>query len=385
MKKVLILIIALIFHNSGYSCSMYKITINGKTIVGNNEDWLSPNSQFWFIPKGNEKYGVMHVGFINGFPQGGINEAGLMFDGFAMDYLEVKNGQGKQKLPLDKLITQTMQSFATVHEVKDYLVTLNLEELATGMLVYVDRSGDYLVVEGDEIIIGNESEQMFSNFYPSKEKAAEVNIPFYQNGLKFIENSEAENNFSYCSSVMKSLKQGVTQYSTVYDLDNLTVRLYFFHNMDEYYEISLLKGLEKGKHTVSIPKLFPKNKKGTDNHNLYNDNENPTRYLKGLFNDYYGNLSGKQLESSKQAFVQYVSIIGNEWLYDKKNAKGAIEIFKYGLELSPKNTELYNTLGNIYYEDKNYIESKQYFKKSLAINPDDTNVKQKLKEIEKID
>jgi len=39
--------IVLLFSISQYSlaCTMYKITKDGKTIVGNNEDWFTPNTQ----------------------------------------------------------------------------------------------------------------------------------------------------------------------------------------------------------------------------------------------------------------------------------------------------------------------------------------------------
>ena len=71
----------------GNACSMYKVTKEGKTIVGNNEDWLSPNSQFWFEQGKDGTYGVMYMGQLDGFAQGAINEAGLMFDGFSEGFL----------------------------------------------------------------------------------------------------------------------------------------------------------------------------------------------------------------------------------------------------------------------------------------------------------
>jgi hypothetical protein len=30
---------------------MFKITKNGKAIIGNNEDWWNPITQIWFEPK----------------------------------------------------------------------------------------------------------------------------------------------------------------------------------------------------------------------------------------------------------------------------------------------------------------------------------------------
>jgi hypothetical protein len=71
---------------------MYKISKNGKTIVGNNEDWLSPNHQFWFESGTKSKFGVMYMGQLDNFAQGAINEVGLLFDGFfEPNYLPVNN------------------------------------------------------------------------------------------------------------------------------------------------------------------------------------------------------------------------------------------------------------------------------------------------------
>jgi hypothetical protein len=59
---LILLVILLSIPNLGFACSMYKITKNGKTIVGNNEDWLSPNHQFWFESGNKSKFGVMYMG-----------------------------------------------------------------------------------------------------------------------------------------------------------------------------------------------------------------------------------------------------------------------------------------------------------------------------------
>jgi hypothetical protein len=99
MKKlttIIILTILLSIPSLCLACSMYKITKNGKTIVGNNEDWLSPNHQFWFESGSNGKFGVMYMGQLDNFAQGAINEVGLLFDGFfEPNYLPVNDTAGK--------------------------------------------------------------------------------------------------------------------------------------------------------------------------------------------------------------------------------------------------------------------------------------------------
>ena len=383
MKKMPIFIFSLLLCSQiSFACSMYKITHNGKTIVGNNEDWFSPNAQAWFIPAKDGTYGVMHVGFINGFPQGGINEEGLMFDGFAMPALAVNNVNGKINIPLDQAITQAMQTCRQVEEVKEYFLTIDLSEMVTGMLVFVDKTGDYLIIEGDELILGEEKEQVFSNFYPSQTRSEEVSIPFYQRGLAFINHSEGESSFSYCSSVMGSLQQNITQYTTIYDLDALTIRLHHFQNFKDYQEIDLRKELEKGAHQLYMHELFPENTAGLKNYRMYNDAENPTRFLEAMMKDYGSGLSGPAFERVKENLAGPINAIGYEWLNDKKDTKGAIAIFQYATKLLPSNANLFDSLGEAFFRNKNYTSAIKNYKKSLQLDPRNKNALSMLQKIE---
>jgi len=155
--KYLILIFcsaALLFSSSGMACTMYKLTKDGKTIVGNNEDWTSPNGQFWFEAGTENTFGAMYMGFLNNFAQGAINEEGLMFDGFWEPYLEVNNVAGKLDIPIGEALEIVMQTMTHVEEVRAYLSTIDLTILENGQLVFVDRSGSYLIIEGDSIVFG---------------------------------------------------------------------------------------------------------------------------------------------------------------------------------------------------------------------------------------
>lgn len=384
MKNLFLLFISVfIFSNTSTACSMYKITNNGKTIVGNNEDWHNPNTQMWFEPGTGDEYGVMNVGFNNNFAQGGINEAGLMFDGFAMPYLEVKNTEGKTKMRLGEMMGKVMHTYAKVEEVKDFLSTVDLSGLATGMIVFVDKAGKYLIVEGDELILGNEAEQSFSNFYPSQTKAEEAsNLEFYQKGLKYIKNSKSTRSVDYCSSVMKNLAQDRgTQYSTIYDLDKLVIRMYHYQNFEHSIDIDLKAALKKGKHTVSIPELFPKDTKGYAIYAKYNNPDKPESYVQEAWETDSKGKTGEELEQFKQGFASYLNSIGYEWLYDKKDAKGAAAIFKYGTELLPDNANLYDSYGEALFANKEYEGAIKNYKKSLALNPDNSNATKMLAEI----
>ncbi|UNY99918.1 hypothetical protein MQE36_06100 [Zhouia spongiae] len=354
MKYLPILIAVILFYpDSASACSMYKITKNGKTIVGNNEDWFSPNTQIWFVPKGDNPYGVMNVGFENGFPQGAINEAGLVYDGFAMPYLEIKNTDGKKEIPITELIPFIMHKYANVKEIKEYLSTVNLSYLSSSMLVFIDRSGEYLIVEGDELIIGNEAEKSFSNFYPSQNSnPEEVNIPFYQNGLKHLKTSESKANLDYCSSVMNKFQQTITQYTTIYDLEERKIRLYHYQNFDNYIELDLIEELNKGEHQLKIPELFPKNTKGYQYYIMYNDADAVVEHYETRWENESINIDVEAKNLLKKRITQSIAYIATDWAYTKKDDEGAIKIYKLILKLFPENQEAKKTL-------ENFIETKK--------------------------
>ena len=238
---------------------MCKITMNGKTVVGNNEDWWNPNSQIRFEPAQKGKYGYVCVGFDDNFAQGAVNEAGLMFDGFAMPYKASKNTVKKRMVDDSLAIDTIMKSFSTVKEVRDYLSNVDLSTLTKSMLVFVDKSGEYLRVESDELFLGNDTIQTFSNFYPSLTRDVSlVDLPYYQNGCKFMNATKPVASLEYCSAVMNNFKQKTTQYTTVYDLQKGIIRLFHFQDFKTYIDINLHDELKKGKRIIRIPQLFAK-------------------------------------------------------------------------------------------------------------------------------
>ena len=374
--SVIFFISFLLFPKLGFTCSMYKSTKNGKTIVGNNEDYISPNSQFWFEKATTNSFGVMYMGLLNNFAQGAINDKGLVFDGFWEPFLEVKNTKGKLEIPIQDAVKKIMRTMINVEEVQSYLNTINLNTLQNGQLVFVDKSGTYLIVEGDKMFVGDESEKTFSNFYYSQVQSTnDVNLPYFQNGQKFIKSSKQSQTLDYCSKVMSNFAQhkvAPTQYTTIYDLEKLTIRVHLFHDFSSYIELDLKKELRKENHQMMIVDLFPENSKGVKHYKKFNNPEHPTLLLEELI----GNSVIPEQEFLNQGFNNIINKLGHEWLYEIKNASGAIKMFKYGLKLMPSNADLYNNLGEAYFVNKEWNNAIINYAKSLTLNPNNENAKQ---------
>ncbi len=381
-KSIIVTIIVFVFPFLGNACSMYKITKNGRTFVGNNEDFLSPNNQFWFEEAGDKKFGVMYMGRINNFAQGAINDAGLVFDGFANSKLPVTNTEGKIKTSIVKALRNIMQSMASVEEVKQYLETIDLSFLSSSMLVFVDKSGTYLIAEGDVLILGDESEKSFSNFYYSQINALEeVDIPRFQKGLKFLAATEGKASLDYCSQVMNNMKTEnsevtATQFSTIYDLTSLKIRVYLYTDFTKYIELDLKKELEKGNHKTMMIDLFDKTEKSIahDHFSKYNNKSHPVLFLKEKMNpEQYSE------EELKNKGVNWgINVIGYEWLKDKKDPDTAIKVFTYGIQLMPNDYDLYDSLGEAYFDKKDWNNSIKNYAKSLVLNPENNNAIQKI-------
>ena len=65
------------------ACSAFLVADEDAVLFGNNEDYWNPLIKMWVVPGGDGDYGRVCFGYDNFYPQGGMNEKGLVFDGFA--------------------------------------------------------------------------------------------------------------------------------------------------------------------------------------------------------------------------------------------------------------------------------------------------------------
>jgi hypothetical protein len=85
-----------LFVNKIQACSMYKITVDAKTMVGCNEDAWRTTSSIWFENAKNSREfgagftGSRQVGGNRTAPQSGMNEKGLAFSRLAAHYPKQK-------------------------------------------------------------------------------------------------------------------------------------------------------------------------------------------------------------------------------------------------------------------------------------------------------
>lgn len=174
MKKIFLMmfIIQMVVSLPLFACTGFFSSKDNLMLVGNNEDWHNPFTQFWVIPGHKNEYGVIYFGFENKFPQGGMNEQGLFFDGYATLPLEVVNSKNKKKFN-GNLFDKVMKECATVEEALKLISDYNLEFMRKFQIFLADKTGNSAIIEGDEIIRKKGDYQIVTNFYQSKTKIAD--------------------------------------------------------------------------------------------------------------------------------------------------------------------------------------------------------------------
>jgi lipid-A-disaccharide synthase-like uncharacterized protein len=256
----------------GNACSGYKITLGDKTFLGSNEDAWRMTPHIWFEEaKLVGKYGAAFTGSRydgeNGYaPQSGMNEMGLAFERLASYHPEQEAFENCEKItnPTNYL-KDILHSCASVEEVKAYISRFDHSYFIEDVFIYVDKSGKYLIVEPYTLTIGNDPSYVISNFCPSitsAEKATKLDR--YRNGVAFLNNG-IDTTLAFCTDLSdamhvcrKKIGDG-TLLSSVWDLRDGTVNLFFYHNYDTTVQFNLKDELKKGNHTIAIEKLFPPN------------------------------------------------------------------------------------------------------------------------------
>jgi hypothetical protein len=247
-------------------CSMFKITLFGKTMVGNNEDAWRLNSRIWFETGKNGRYGAAYVGHNDGFPQGGLNEAGLVYDGFAVYRRTLRPAIGKKKMEdFRDLLFSVLQQCATVQEVQSFVNQFDRSRSNGSMLLFVDKGGNYLVVEADTTILGHDEKYVLANFCPSlTPDPSAVRIGRYKRGIAFLKNKE-DTSLRFCTAMMDTMHEcrsrigDGTTYTTIYDLQEKLIYLYFYHDYRRCVTFDLQRELAKGDHSILMSSLFPPN------------------------------------------------------------------------------------------------------------------------------
>jgi hypothetical protein len=242
------------------ACTAFLICGNGEVLYGNNEDFWDPNTRIWFVPaEGEAELGYVAVGYDNMFPQGGMNTAGLAFDGFATAARPMHKQAGKLEYEGDGLIADVMKTCSTVEEVVNMLEPFDLSWLENAMLQFADATGDSVIIEGDEFVRGNGRYQVCTNFYQSSVDDRRAACPRFDAASEILGNADMVSVDLCLEALAATAQQNVAQtlYSNVFDLKRGVIHLYNFHNFQRAVVLNLEEELQQGERVLVIADLFP--------------------------------------------------------------------------------------------------------------------------------
>jgi hypothetical protein len=269
LRIYLFLLVAVIsmFSPPALACSMCKVTINGRSYLGNNEDSWRLGARISFVNAPPGKLGALYVSYGDLFPQGGMNEAGLAFDGLMIYKEKIKVDSSKKTVNnFSQFVNEIMQTCKTVGQVEQFAIQYNRHIISNGQLFFADKSGHYLVMEPDTMILGNDDKYIIANFCPSVTSEKErLDWGRYRRGREFINKHQWDTTENYCLALVDTMhecreKMGDgTMYSSIADLQDGNFRLYFYHDYAKEVTFNLATELTKGDHFFEIASLFPKN------------------------------------------------------------------------------------------------------------------------------
>lgn len=272
---ILLVTLALIIsQNKIKACSMYKITVDGKTMVGCNHDaWLT-TPKIWFEnAKQQNEYGAVFTGSREVYPsrttpQSGMNTVGLAFSRLASFYPK-KNNPFKNRLKITNeadYLSEILHKCATVKEVKKHIEQYDHSFFLSDVFIYIDSLGDYLIVEPYNLIEGNNPNYVLANFCPSiTENDQARKFDRYRKGEDFLRTHITTASLDFCTalsdtmSVCRRRNRDGTLITSIFDNKEKTASIYFYHNFDTLVQYSLTEELSKGDHILNIPEIFPKN------------------------------------------------------------------------------------------------------------------------------
>jgi hypothetical protein len=247
--------------------------MNGKTMVGSNYDAYYLSTRIWFenatVPG---EFGALFSGGRydgnNGvLPQSGMNEAGLTFSRLAAPtpgYSGLPDPSKKAVSNPTAYLKDILHKCATVEQVKEYVKQFDHSYFPEEISVYVDKSGRYLIVEPDTMIFGDDSKYVQANFCPSRTDPGTVVQQRYIKGLAFLKDKQ-DTTVDFCTalsdtmSVCRERMGDGTLLTSIRDLNEGMLYLYFYHDFSHQVKFKLKDELAKGDHMFQIPELFTPN------------------------------------------------------------------------------------------------------------------------------
>lgn len=237
---VLSLLLTLV-SSSTQACTGVFARDDSQALFGNNEDWNDPVTYIWTESR-TGAYDRIYLGYGDFWPQGGMNERGLCFDGFATVYNPVTPDSTLPPLPWN-YVDIMLSDFSTVTEVADYLLAHDRTTMAYYQLFFADSTGNSLIAEGDSLVWIEGDWQVCTNFYQTEPELGGWPCWRYQTATAMLDTMDLLDH-DYIRDILDACHVYLTQYSNIFDLRQKTLRLFHQGDFSTYVHLPFAQIME---------------------------------------------------------------------------------------------------------------------------------------------
>lgn len=227
-------------------CTVFKATKDGRTIVGNNEDWEDVPTRVWFLAPQEGVFGRVLFGFVNGWAQGGMNNQGLFFDwvaGYSTGWTRSPD------LPdfFENISEKILEEASTVDEALALCGRYNIDGFNAARMMLVDRNGDSAIVGFEEgrlrVWRSDDSLQTIGARAETADRLLRAGANITVDG------------FAEILSACRLQGRFQTRYSNVYDLHEGVVHVYAPKGSEQDVVLNLEAELGKGNHFYDLSRI----------------------------------------------------------------------------------------------------------------------------------
>ncbi len=253
------LILIMLFEpNSSRSCTVFYIFSNGKALGGSNEDWKDPNTYFSVFPASEGNHGWIRFSFGSGFPQAGMNDAGLFWDATSNPFRDMPVGEAEKIFFDGPLMQEVMENCLDLPGVIELFSQYYCEDMYRGQYLIGGADGCSVIIDGDNIHGNDHSYQVLTNFRIAEPDLGGFPCQRYETAVNMLEDCDSINEYMVGSILAATHQEGEypSQYSLIFDPQEKRIIVFYKYNFKEYLCIDLESELKADTGQYALPALF---------------------------------------------------------------------------------------------------------------------------------
>jgi Secretion system C-terminal sorting domain len=222
-----------------FACTGIRVLQDDDIFHGNNCDYSDP-ATYMTVNRGNGGgFDRIVFGYTYMYPQSGINEHGLSFGCFSTANNPVISNPNLPQL-VGNYFDEILASCTNISEVVDFFNSHNRQIMNDHQLFFVDIEGNSIIVEGDSILSPVNDYQICTNFYQTDYPTLPSPCWRFNTASNMIAESDS---FSVervrdIQDACHQTGQNITQYTTIYNNNNLEFYLYHQSNFDQVVQFT---------------------------------------------------------------------------------------------------------------------------------------------------